>query len=133
MTDVVPLPFVLTNHGLIQILRYGVNSSWFTLDNDSSVESRSATSPAAELSGNGAGRQAALYTNLSNGNTIACKLKTDYTFTGTHAFNAICLCSSANAGSNMMGRGRLASVQNVGPQDTVSIELFLNIDQVSAE
>jgi hypothetical protein len=126
------LPFVLTNHGIKQILRYGVNASYYTLDNDSSVESRTATSPAAELSGNGAGRQAAQFTDLSNGNTISCKLKTDYTFTGNHAINAICLCSSPNAGSNMMGRGKLASVQNVGPQDTVSIELILTIDQVTA-
>jgi len=122
--------FTLTNHGLIRILQYGVNGSYFTLDSDTSAESRTATAPAGELNTYGAGRQAAGWTDLSAGSTISAKLKTDYVFTGALGINAICLCSSATAGSNMMGRGKLASVQNVGSQDTVTVELTLNINQV---
>lgn len=127
------LDFTLTNYGLKWILRYGVNATYFTLDNDSSAASRTATSPAAELSGSGSGRQLALWTDLSTGNTISAKLSTSYSFTGTLAINAVCLCSSASAGSNMIGRGLLSAVQNVGNQDTVTIELTLGSDQVVEE
>jgi len=122
--------FTMTNYGLIRLLQYGVNGSYFTLDSSTSAESRTDTSPAGELTGSGAGRQAAAFTNLSAGSVIACKLVSNYVFSGALAINAICLCSASSGTGNMMGRGLLASVQNVGNQDTITAELDLSIDQV---
>lgn len=122
--------FTLTNHGLIRLLQYGTNGTYFGLDGATTAESRTATSPVSELTTNGAGRQAIQFTDLSAGNVITCKLKTDYVFTGPLGINAVFLSSAASGTGNMMGRGLLAAVQNVGNEDTVTCELELNIDQV---
>ena len=124
--------FTFTNYGLAYILQKGCGALYYTLDNDNSAESKITTSPASELSGNGAGRQQATYTDKSSGSTISVSLKTVYTFSGVHAINAICVCSSPSAGPNMAGRGLLSAVQNVGNQDTVTIELTVNLNQVTS-
>lgn len=123
--------FTLTNIGLLRILQYGANTAWYTLDNSTGAESRPATAPASELSAGGAGRQAATVTDISSGNTIALKLTTNYEFSASNAINAICLCWAGTAGANMIGRGLLAATQNVGAEDTVTLELELGINQVS--
>lgn len=122
--------FTLTNHGLNRILQYGVNGAYYTLDGSTAAEVRADSSPASELTGNGAGRQAATFLSTSVGSVISGKLTTNYVFSGVHAINAICLCSSVSGTGNMMGRGKLAATQNVGPQDTITCELALNFDQV---
>ena len=123
--------FTLTRYGLNYILQNGSKTAYFGLDGAATAEDATATSPVQELTTNGAGRQLATNQSTSSGSTISCKLSSNYEFSGANSIKAIFIASSGSPGANMMGRGLLAEVKNVGSQDTMQIELDLYLTQVA--
>ena len=122
--------FTLTRYGLNYILQNGSKTVYYELDGAATPEDATATSPVQELTTNGAGRQLATNLNTSSGSIISCKISSNYEFSGVNSIKAIFLASSGSPGANMMGRGLLSEIKNVGSQDTMQIELDMYLTQV---
>ncbi len=105
---------------------YGVTTlpaKYVGLDGDSSAESASAEAPAQELTTGGCGRVEATVTDVTVGNDVAMKLTANYEFTAANTINAFFVAWSATPGNNMTMRHKLSAPQNVGNEDTMTVEI----------
>lgn len=116
-----------TKIGLLHKLKqtYGLTTmpaKWIGLDGDESPESASQQAPAQELTSGGCGRVEAVVTDVSTISDIALQLEASYEFSAYNSINAYFVAWSSSAGNNMTARHKLSSVQNVGPEDTMTIK-----------